>query len=436
MVLTVVLILAALPAKAQLELDVRGGTTRPLNLALPMFAGEGEAESYGQNIAGVIEANLTRSGLFRILNRGAYIPGAEGPDGSRPRFADWRIINTEGLVSGKTTIQPDGRLSVEFRLWDVAQEKQLIGQAFATPRDNWRRIAHMISDLIYKEVTGESGYFDTRIVYIAESGPFTRRVKRLAIMDQDGANHKYLTRGRELILTPRFSPAAQQITYLAYTDGSPTVYLFDIQTGRTEKLGEFPNMTFAPRFSPDGNKVIFSMEKGGDSEIFTLDLRTRVLTQMTRHGAIDTAPSYSPDGERVVFESDRGGTQQHYVMRSNGSGEPTRISFGDGRYGTPVWSPRGDLIAFTKMLGGKFYIGVMRPDGSDERLLVTSRHVEGPSWAPNGRVLTYFKETLSAGGQDREARLYSIDLTGFHEKRLDTPGKASDPAWSPLLSRR
>jgi TolB protein len=325
--------------------------------------------------------------------------------------------------------EADGRLKVEFRLWDVFGESQMTGLAYFSTPENWRRVAHIIADAIYKRITGEEGYFDSRVVYIAESGPQDRRVKRLAIMDQDGENHRFLTDGNNLVLTPRFSPSTQEITYLSYFNNRPRVYLFNIETGQQEVLGDFPGMTFAPRFSPDGNAVIMSLAKSGNSDIYAMDLRTRSVSQLTDHPSIDTSPCYSPDGSQIVFNSDRGGSQQIYTMNANGS-NVQRISFGKGRYATPVWSPRGDLIAFTRIDQGKFYIGVMRPDGSGERLLTEGWLVEGPTWAPNGRVLAFFRQTPGINGT---VRLYSIDLTGHNERELITPLDGSDPAWSPLI---
>ena len=349
----------------------------------------------------------------------------------RAGFGDWRQINAQALVSGSVQGQGDGRSRVEFRLWDVFAEQQLAGFAYTTTRQNWRRIAHIIADEIYKRITGEDGYFDSRIVYIAEAGPAEKREKRLALMDQDGANHQYLTDGRALVLTPRFSPSAQEITYLSYAQGTPRVYLRNIDSGQQEALGDFPGMTFAPRFSPEGNRIVFSRTDNGATNIYALDLRTRRPSRLTEGNSIDTTPSYSPDGSKIVFNSDRGGSQQLYVMDGSG-GEARRISFGSGKYGTPVWSPRGDLIAFTKIDGGSFYIGVMRPDGSGERLLTQDFLVEGPTWAPNGRVLMYFRQGRSSG-RAASPRLYSIDLTGGNQREIGTPGDASDPAWSPLL---
>jgi TolB protein len=333
-------------------------------------------------------------------------------------------------VVGKIETQSDGRLKVEFRLWDVFAEKQMTGLAYFTVPNNWRRVAHIVADAIYKRITGESGYFDTRIVYIAETGIATNRIKRLAIMDQDGENNRILSDGRALVLTPRFSPTMQQITYMAYYNNRPRVYLFNIDTGSQDVLGDFANMTFAPRFSPDGSRVIFSLSDNGNSNIYTMDLHSRHIQQLTNSPAISTAPSYSPDGQNISFESDRGGSQQIYTMHASG-GDVQRISFGEGTYGTPVWSPRGDLIAFTKIHGGHFYIGVIRPDGSGERMLAEAYHAEGPTWAPNGRVLMFFKE--SPPGAPKSTKMYSIDLTGYNEREVPTPTDASDPAWSPLL---
>ncbi len=418
-------------AEAKLRVDITQGVSEPIPVAITKMGGSDATSSrVGQDISKVIAQNLERSGLFKAIDPNSFVQDAASAHAA-PRFPDWRVINAQGLVTGTVAPQGDGRLRVEFRLWDVFAEQQMAGMAYFTVPQNWRRIAHIISDAIYKRITGEEGYFDTRIVYISETGAENRRVKRLAIMDQDGENHRFLTDGRTLILTPRFSPTLQEITYLAYYNNKPRVYLFNIDSGRQEVLGDFPGMTFAPRFSPDGKKVVFSLiEEGGDSNIFAMDLRTRRTNRLTNHPSINTAPSYSPDGNQVTFESDRGGSQQIYVMGSDGS-NPKRVSFGSGRYGTPVWSPRGDLIAFTKQEGGQFYIGVMRPDGSGERMITQAYHAEGPTWAPNGRVLMFFKERPGSGG--KTAHLYSIDITGQNEREVVTPLDASDPAWSPLI---
>ncbi len=420
-------------AQAELHLDLRNPKVEPMPIAIPAFGG---ADQSAQQISQVISADLERSGLFRPLNPAAFIE-KDAATHTPPNFANWRVINAQALVTGTAEVQPDGRLQVDFRLWDIVAENQMIGTRFTTTPSNWRRIAHTVADAIYKRVTGEDGYFDTRIVYIAESGPQEHRIKRLAIMDQDGANHQYLTDGRALVLTPRFSPTAQEITFLSYgtgARGAPRVYLFNIDTGQQEILGDFPGMTFAPRFSPDGNKVIMSLAADGHTDIYTMDLRTRHAVRLTNSPAIDTSPCYSPDGQHIVFNSDRGGTQQLYTMNADGSNIQRISGFTSGRYGTPVWSPRGDLIAFTKIEGGKFYIGVMRPDGSGERLLTNAFLVEGPTWAPNGRVLMYFSETPNdSRGRGGTSRLHTIDLTGSNEREVVTPGDGSDPAWSPLL---
>ena len=327
----------------------------------------------------------------------------------------------------------DGRVRVEFRLWDVFSESQMAGLRMLAPPENWRRIAHKISDSIYARLTGETGYFDTRIVYISETGDKRARIKRLSIMDQDGANHQFLTNGDDLVLTPRFSPTRQEITYMAYYNNTPRVYLFNIDTGRHEVLGDFPNMTFSPRFSPDGNKVVMTLAKNGNSDIYIMDLPTREVIKLTNHPGIDTSPSFSPDGKYITFNSDRGGSQQLYVMEADGS-DIERISFGSGRYATPVWSPRGDLIAFTKIGDGKFRMGIMRPDGSGERLLTDSYQDESPTWSPNGRVIMFFRtEPYDQDGNGGGTLLWSVDLTGYNERRVSTPNDGSDPAWSPIM---
>jgi TolB protein len=416
-------------ADAVVSIDVTQGNIQPIPIALPDFVGGGGNDSdVGRNITQVITANLKRSGLFAPIDQAAYLERVANID-AVPRFPDWRAINAQALVTGRITRQGDGRLKSEFRLWDVASAEQLTGAQYFTSPDIWRRVAHIISDAIYQRLTGDSGYFDSRVVFVDESGPKEQRVKRLALMDQDGANVRILTRGSDLVLTPRFSPSTQEITYMSFVNGQPRVYLLNTETNQREVVGNFPNMSFSPRFSPDGQRVIMSLQEGSNSNLFVLDLRSKQQVQLTSGPAIDTAPSYSPDGARICFESDRGGSQQIYVMSANGQGAK-RISFGDGRYSTPVWSPRGDIIAFTKLGGGSFAIGVMKPDGSGERILTEGYHNEGPTFAPNGRVVMFFRDPGGNAGPS----LYTVDITGRTEQRVPTPGFASDPAWSPLLT--
>ncbi len=421
---------------AQLTIDVTSGTVEPLPIAVPDFLSDSsEVQQVATDIATVIANNLERSGLFAPIDKRAFLSRPSSL-AVRPNFVNWKPLNAQALIIGEAKLLSDGQLRTDFRLWDVFAEQPMTGLSLSTSPSNWRRVAHIVSDAIYERITGERGYFDTRIVYISETGPAEQRIKRLSIMDQDGANHRFLSDGDTLVLTPRFSPTQQEITYLAYYNDQPRVYLFNIDTGEQEVLGDFPGMTFAPRFSPNGNQVIMSLAENGNSDIHVMDLRTRQVRRLTTHPAIDTAPSYSPDGRQIVFESDRGGSQQLYVMNADGSNQH-RISFkSGGRYGTPVWSPRGDLIAFTKIQGGAFHIGVMHPDGTGERLLTKGFLVESPTWSPNGRVLMFFKQEKSdEKGRGRNSRLYSIDLTGHNEREIITPVEASDPAWSPASSR-
>ncbi|MEP3049154.1 MAG: Tol-Pal system beta propeller repeat protein TolB [Roseibium sp.] len=421
--------LLPLPAVALVEIDITQGNVEPLPIALPPFSADGGDNKLAAEMTAVISADLKRSGLFNPLDSASFIQKNMSVN-STPRFGDWRTINSQALVTGTVIKQPDGRLKAEFRLWDVFASEQMLGQQFYTTPENWRRLAHIISDAIYERLTGEKGYFDTRIVFIDETGPKDKRVKRLAIMDQDGANIRYLTRGDDLVLTPRFSPTNQEITYMSYGGADPSVYLLNIETGQREIVGNFPGMTFAPRFSPDGQSVVMSLQQGANANIFKMDLRSRQTTRLTNTAAIDTSPSFSPDSKQVVFESDRGGSQQLYVMNGGGGGAQ-RISFGPGRYSTPVWSPRGDLIAFTKQHQGRFMIGVMRPDGKGERILTEGYHNEGPAWSPNGRVLVFFRDTPGANGGPQ---VWTVDLTGYNEQRVETPAFASDPSWSPLIN--
>ena len=428
-------------AYSLIEIDITRGNLDPLPIAVsPLHVDIKSEESdeikikeLGEKISTIIENNFRSTGLFNPLKKEAFV---QKPDIAhlKPRFEDWRLIKAQALVTGKLLIKND-KLKVEFRLWDVTASKEIIALAFTTTPTNWRRVAHIISDKIYERLTGEDGYFDTRIIYVSEAGPKDKRVKKLAIMDQDGANTKYLTLGNELVLTPRFNPANQLVTYLSYFRNLPRVYLLDIETGVQEVVGNFPGMTFAPRFSPDGKKIIMSFAQNGNSDIYTMNLETRLVERITEDSSIDTSPSFSPDGKYICFNSDRSGLQQIYTMKSDGTGAK-RISFGSGIYGTPVWSPRGDLIAFTKMKGGKFYIGVMRSDGTGERLLTENYYQEAPSWSPNGRLLVFYRETKSdKDGSGFTAKLWTIDITGYNERELKTETDASDPSWSSLLSK-
>jgi len=437
-----VLILTSFKAYALIEVDITRGNLNPLPIAVSPLSMDKksilqsekilEIEDIGLEISKVVENNLKQSGLFNPLEKDAFL---QKPDIAhlKPRFEDWKLIKAQALITGKVEII-DEKLRVEFRLWDILAAKEMLAIAFTTVPTNWRRVGHIITDKVYERLTGEKGYFDTRIIYVAEKGPKTKRIKRLAIMDQDGFNVKYLTLGNELVLTPRFSPTNQMVTYLSYFRNLPRVYLLDIETGIQEVVGDFPGMTFAPRFSPDGKKIIMSFASDGNSDIYTMDLENRIVERITNHSSIDTSPSYSPNGKYICFNSDRSGYQQIYVMKSDGS-KVKRISFGKGLYGTPVWSPRGDLIAFTKLHKGKFYIGVMRTDGSGERLLTENFYQEAPSWSPNGRVLIFYRETKTdEKGEGFSAKLWSIDLTGYNERKVSTKTDASDPSWSSLLS--
>lgn len=428
-----ILLLAAVPASAQLRVDITGGTQAPMPIAIPVLPASentqtpaGSTADLGREISKIIASNLGGTGLFRPVDRNAF-PAITVAQATSPNFAPFRTADAQALVAGFVTPNANGTLTVGCYLYDVFSEEELARKGFTVTPAGWRRAAHKCSDMIYTRLTGESGYFDSRIVYIAESGPRTKRVKRLAIMDQDGANHHYLTSGQSLSLMPRYSPVDETITYMSFAANKPRVWLYNISNGRQSEVGNFQAMSFAPRFSPDGKTLLFSVMRSGNSDIYAYDIATRSSRRLTSGNAIDTSPSFSPDGKKIVFESDRGGSQQLYVMNADGS-DARRISFGNGRAGSPVWSPRGDLIAFTRMGGGGFKIAVIRPDGSGERTLTDSWQDESPSWSPNGRVVIFTRIERSG-----RSTLRSVDLTGRNDRLIPTPGDASDPAWGPLL---
>ncbi|MBQ8750200.1 MAG: Tol-Pal system protein TolB [Alphaproteobacteria bacterium] len=436
--IALILFIAITPAKAQLNVSISGATQAPIPVAFPHIISDNSGIgaflgfSYANKIRDVVLADLERSGLFRIISERSYIQKFNSFS-DKPIFGDWRVLNSQVLVQSAIEEENTDELKLSFKIWDVISQKELLYEVYTANKDSWRRLAHSMADAIYERLTGDKGYFNTIIAYISESGPSSKRVKRLALMDQDGDGHQFLTSGANLVLTPRFSPDMQYIAYLSYINNKPRVYMYNMKTQETELLGNFPGMTFAPRFSPDSRHILLSYAKNGVTDIYEMDLETRNSKKLTSGPSIDTSPSYSPDGQKIVFNSDRGGNQQIYVMNRDGSGVE-RISFRQGsRYATPVWSPRGDYIAFTRMEGNSFYIGVMYPDGSGERTLASGFIVEGPTWSPNGRVIMFQRQNRGTATTNAPIQLYSIDVTGQNERMVLTPGDGSDPAWSPLL---
>ena len=421
---------SAMAQNGPLRIEITEGVIEPLPFAVPDFIVENAgAYQYAQDVARVIAADLSGTGMFREIPASAFISNVTSFD-SPVQYADWKAINAQALVTGAVSVGSDGRLTVKFRLYDVFSGAELgDGMQLGGTVGSWRRIAHKVADQVYSRITGEGGYFDSRVVYVAEKGAKNAREKRLAIMDYDGANVQYLTDSSSIVLAPRFSPTGDRVLYTSYVSGFPQIYLLDVATVGRTSLGEQPGtMTFAPRFAPNGQTVVYSLSAGGNTDLYSQNIGG-VPTRLTNAPSIETAPSYSPDGSQIVFESDRSGSQQLYIMPSGG-GEARRISFGEGRYGTPVWSPRGDYIAFTKQNAGRFHIGVMRTDGSEERLLTASFLDEGPTWSPNGRVIMFTRETQ---GESGAPSLYSVDISGRVLTKVKTDGIASDPAWSPLL---
>ncbi|MFP3017961.1 MAG: Tol-Pal system beta propeller repeat protein TolB [Candidatus Tisiphia sp.] len=418
---------------------IERGHVDPMPIAINKFDADDSANSViGADIISVVSNDLKSSGMFRPISTASFIEQILGVK-HKPLFAAWRQINANLLINGEVTKLSSGKLKVSFILWDVSLEKYLIGEILETSPHLWRRVAHKIADKIYEKITGDSGYFDTKIVYVSESGPYLKRVKKIAMMDHDGANHKYLSDGKNLVLTPRFSPQADKIMYLSYVrKQKPHVYIRDLKTGKEKLVGNFPGMSFAPRFSPQGDKAIMSIARNGATHIFEIDLNNMATKQLTHGVGINTSPSYSPDGSKIVFNSDRSGSRQLYIMNSDGS-NVERISFGGGMYTAPSWSPRGDYIAFTKLSKGEgFTIGVMKAlsygDENSERIITSGYLVEGPCWSPNGRIIMFAKGWPSRNKTAGRNRIYSIDLTGYNEREILTPQDASDPEWSRMLN--
>ena len=418
---------------APLEVSVTGGVSAPLPIAIPAMptaqivsTPAGSTDALGRQMAEIIANDLKNSGLFSPLGAGQLRP-VGFQEVNAPAFDYWGGTGAQALVQGFVRATGDGNLTIGCYLYDVSSKVELTRSGFVVSPSDWRRAGHKCADMVYARLTGEGPYFDSRVVYVSETGPKGKRIKRLAIMDQDGANHRFLTNGQSIVLTPRFAPNQQSIVYMSYENDKPSIYVYDLGSGRPRRVVQNAALTFAPRFSPDGRWILFSMAQGGNTDIYRVSAQGGTPQRLTSSPGIDTGGSYSPDGARIVFESDRSGGQQIYVMNADGSGQQ-RISFGGGRYATPVWSPRGDLIAFTK-LGGGFRIGIMSPSGGGEKLLTNDWQDEGPSWSPNGRVINFFRSGRGGGGK---ADLWSVDLTGVNERKIPTPLDGSDPAWGPL----
>lgn len=419
-----------------LKIEITQGQIKPMPIAVTDFV---SSNTLGTEFAQVVTSDLEACGLFEPINPKAFVQDSRSLQAG-PRFADWRILNAQFLLIGNVE-QNGNEVHVQFRLFDVFKGSEMVGMAFTGDTKNWRRLAHMVADEVYKRTTGEDGYFNTQIAYIDESGPkgSKARVRRLSVMDWDGTNQQCLTDGANIVLTPRFSPNNKDICYLAYGKGKeekttvPSVHIYNLDSKSNRILGKFEGMNFAPRFSPDGREIVMSIVNNhdGTSTIQCMDLGSRQVRKLTQGGAIDTSPCYSPDGQEIVFNSDRDGKEQIYVMDRNG-GNRRKISAGGGKYFQPTWSPRGDLIAFTKIVNGQFYIGVMNVDGSNERLITRGYLVEAATWAPNGRVLMFTKENRTGKGTNQN--LYTIDLTGRNLRKLKTPREATDGTWSRLLN--
>jgi TolB protein len=419
-------VVLATPQASAAEGDVyvhAGQNFKPVSIAVTPFAGD----DGGDRIGSVVANDFARSIFLLPVNPSSFPETVTNPD-QRPNVEVWKNANAQFVLTGRVLRPDPAHVTAQFRLWDTATGEQVAGEQYTSETSNARRVAHMISDSVFTRVTGEKGFFDSRVVFVDESGPKEKRRKRLAVMDMDGGNVKYLGSGDNLVVTPRFSPSAQQVAYMSFGSSDPKVTLLNLETGQREAVGNFPGMTFAPRFSPDGQQIVMSLSDGASTNLYTMDLRSRATTRLTDTSAIDTSPSYSPDGSQIAFESDRGGSQQIYVMSATG-GPAKRISFGEGHYSTPVWSPRGDLIAFTRIKNDSFGIGVMKPDGTGERILVEGFHNEGPTFAPNGLYVLFFRDSGGSGGP----KIYMTDIFGHGEFLVPTPSYASDPSWGPLM---
>ncbi|MBD5400307.1 Tol-Pal system protein TolB [bacterium] len=419
-------------SRAELKVDIIAGAASPIPVAIQKFeTGSGVSSKDASMIREVVEKDLNSTGLFRIVNHDAFPEFVKM--GDMPNFQSWAAIKTQVLVQSKLEIQ-DGKYKLEFYVWDVNGKEQIEAQSLVASKQSARRLAHIMADAIYERLTGEIGYFDTQIVFIAETGPIKKRVKRMAIMDQDGYGLRYLSDKNTFVMSPHFSPNMQTVVFLSYRDDDPMVWSLNLDTGDARRLGNFGGMSFAPRFSPDGKKVALSLVKNGITHIYEYDTEEKTLRQLTFGNSLNTSPSYSPDGKKMAFNSDRSGRQQIHVLDLETLAEE-RITYGNGRYATPAWSPDGQFIAFTKMADDTFYVGIMDPRGRNEKILAGGWFMEAPSWAPGSRRLVYYETEKALDGIERTSHIRSVDITGQNVYDIELPDNVNglEPTWSPRL---
>lgn len=420
-------------AHAELKVDIVAGASEPIPIAVQKFETDGKVSNKdAELLRSIVEADLKSTGLFRIVGHDAFPENVKM--GEMPNFKSWMAIKAQVLVQAKVSKADQGRYKLEFYVWDVGGQEQIEAQALFASKKSLRRLAHIMADAVYERLTGETGYFDTQIVFIAETGPVDDRTKRLAIMDQDGFGFRYLSDSKTFVMSPHFSPSMQTIVFLSYRDDDPMIWTLDLDTGDQRRLGRFGGMTFAPRFSPDGAKVALSLVKKGITNIYEYDLEKKTLRQITFGISIDTSPSYSPDGKKMAFNSNRSGSQQIHVMDLE-TGFEKRITYGAGRYATPAWSPDGQFIAFTKLADNSFYVGIMNEQGRGEKILTGGWFVEAPSWAPGSRRVVYYETEKSLDEMERISHIRSIDITGQNGYDIALPDElnGTEPTWSPKL---
>jgi Periplasmic component of the Tol biopolymer transport system len=347
------------------------------------------------------------------------------PEVTAPTFSKWRSKGAKILITGFVQARADQRITFGCYAYDVDKGREVARKGFVVAPDEWQRAAHKCSGLAYTAVTGAPSIFDTRIAYVAESGPAAARVKRLAIVDSDGTNHRYLSAGESMALTPRLSPDGRQIAYVSFLTGTPHVRIRDVDGTNDRALLQPGTLSFAPRFSPDGKRIVFSMTMNGNTDIYSASIDGSAPVRLTTSPGVDTDASFAPDGNRIVFESDRSGSQQLYLMDAHDGSAQRRLTFGGAAYAAPDWSPDGNWIAFTRRDPGGRRVGVLKRDGSGEQLLSAGPGDEGASWAASSRELV-FQRSDPAGNSS----LLRVSLDGSEPRSVVLPQGGSDPDWS------
>ncbi|MEN8168764.1 MAG: Tol-Pal system beta propeller repeat protein TolB [Pseudomonadota bacterium] len=422
------LLLCSWQAQARLVIEITQGTEGALPIAVVPFGWLGGADSR-TDVADIVAADLARSGRFAPLDKG-QMP-QQPHSGKEINFAAWRAAGVEHIVVGRVQSRQGDERMVEFQLFDVVRGVQMTGYSIPASSPRMRRVAHQISDIVYKKLTGQRGAFNTHVAYVTVERSGKESLYRLSIADADGHDEQVILTSKQSLMSPTWSPDGERLAYVSFEKGRSLIYMQEIDSGKRELLAEFKGLNSAPSFSPDGRRLALTLSRDGNPEIYLLDLRSRALTRLTHSRGIDTEASFAPDGKAVLFTSDRGGKPQIYRLKlENGRpvGRPQRITY-EGVYNArAAFSPDGKRLVFVHGDGKRFRIAVQDLESGTLRVLSDTRFDESPSFAPNGSMIIYATE------RNRRGVLEAVSVDGNAHQRLGlSRGDVREPAWSPYI---